>query len=34
LWYNGITGRLEELSKEQAEEYEAGNSLSDDRVAF
>jgi twinkle protein len=34
LWYNGITGRLEELSTEQAEEYEAGNSLSDDRVAF
>lgn len=34
LWYNGVTGRLEELSQEEAEEYEAGNAISDDRVAF
>jgi twinkle protein len=34
LWYNGITGRLEELTQEQSEEYESGNSIADDHIAF
>jgi twinkle protein len=34
LWYNPVTGRLEELTPEQADEYEAGNSLSDDQVGW
>jgi twinkle protein len=34
LFYNGITGRLEELSQEEAEQYEMGESIRDDQVAF
>jgi twinkle protein len=33
LFWNGITGRLEELTKEQAEEYESGGSSADDYFA-
>jgi twinkle protein len=34
LFYNGISGRLEELSQEEAEAYELGESVRDDQVAF
>jgi twinkle protein len=34
LWYNGITGRLEELDTEQIEQYESGSSIADDKYAF
>lgn len=34
LWYNGVTGRLEELSQEEVETYEEGNSIRDDKVSF
>jgi twinkle protein len=34
LFWNGITGRLEELDMEQIQKYEDGESISDDQVAF
>lgn len=34
LWYNGVTGRLEELTQEQIEIYEEGGNLRDDQRAF
>lgn len=34
LWYNGITGRLEELNQEQIEQYESGDAASDDQYGF
>jgi twinkle protein len=34
LWYNGITGRLEELTNEEAEQYEAGDSVTDGGFSF
>lgn len=34
LFYNGITGRLEELTREEEEMYENGESLSDDKLSF
>lgn len=34
LFYNGISGRLEELSQEEVEQYEAGESIRDDQRAF
>jgi hypothetical protein len=34
LWYNGVTGRLEELDQEQIDEYESGGSVSDDNLGF
>jgi twinkle protein len=34
LFYNGITGRLEELTDEEEETYEAGSSVTDAQVPF
>lgn len=34
LWYNGITGRLRELTQEEVTTYEEGTSLRDDQQPF
>jgi twinkle protein len=34
LFWNGITGRLEELDQEQIQKYEDGESISDDEYSF
>jgi predicted ATP-dependent serine protease len=34
LWYNDITGRLEELGVEDVERYEAGEGKRDDEFSF
>jgi len=34
LWYNELTGRLEELDEDQIARYEEGGSLRDDEVPF
>jgi twinkle protein len=34
LWYNEMTGRLEELTPEEVETYESGDNLRDDARAF
>jgi len=34
LWYNEITGRLEELSTEDIERYESGDGKRDDQMSF
>lgn len=34
LWYNEMTGRLVELSEEEAQRYEAGDTLRDDEIPF
>lgn len=34
LWYNEITGRLEEINQEQIDAYEAGDSIRDDQRSF
>jgi hypothetical protein len=34
LWYNGITGRLEELTQEEIDKYEEGESIRDTEISF